>query len=88
MATGLQELIEARSGGRRHNRKKYRTNSSVIQWKGWPQLTAAPQTLLHKIFLQTVLKASSQAVKPTACTRGQYKMDHSTGGPMSAACEN
>ena len=38
----LQELIEASSGGRRHDRIEYHTNSSVIQWKGWPQLPAAP----------------------------------------------
>jgi len=39
----LQELIEARSGGRRRDRIEYHTNTSVIQWKGWPQLPAAPK---------------------------------------------
>jgi hypothetical protein len=37
-------------------------------------------TLLQKTFLQAVLKASSQVAKSTACIKGQYKMDHSTGG--------
>jgi len=44
--------------------------------------------LLQKIFLQAALKASSQAAEHTACTRDQYKMDHSTDGAVWAACEN
>ena len=45
------------------------------------------------MFLQVVLKGFSQAAKPTACTKCQYKSAFvqvvlCTGGDLWAACEN